>query len=206
MTTMAEPSLANILCLLERYVSHRDKGDESFKKALWNVTKARHGSGETVLASDVRIELSARAAVVDPEPSLVEDGDDIRDWKKANLPRWELIDPVTAKRSTVQSETIENLSQTAKAEGIRRRRGKEGEESKGTAWTVEEHEAEEDALKNTDPLYLFGVPTQPLRVAQRHAKETLECYIRAACLKHQIELELESYASKQLAKNSSTEE
>lgn len=76
-------------------------------------------------------------------------------------------------------------------EGLRRRRNKGGnnDDESTSKWTTEEDQLEEtqnDLIKPSDPLQLFGVPPPALRVAQSHSRDALAYYVEVANLAREI--------------------
>eukprot|EP00979_Chaetoceros_neogracilis_P017046 scaffold10175_cov268-Chaetoceros_neogracile.AAC.2 len=180
----SKTSLVDVLSRLDQYSTSHTKASTSFKSTIWNICKARRqkgglGVGFSVSASDVREELRAHVILeCDDEHILVDE-----DTKEKELPRdipndLFVLSFGIPKESGKSNDAIKSLHET----GLRKRKGKKGDQSSPSKWTEQSHEDQlEDRLRKQDPIELFGaLPPTELKLAQKNAKETLQSYIDAA--------------------------
>lgn len=182
------------LCLLESYTSSHSAASASAKTALWNLSRARRSRGGFHLggggsgglsALDVREELRAKAVLKCSDLSQ-SDGSKPREVDLFTLYPDGL--PAAANDST---DGNKELGAGGEHTGLRQRKnapkGKKVENE--SVWTEEtpELETEEERLKKSDPIDLFGgLPSPALRTAQTEARKALLSYVEAANLAAEI--------------------
>mmetsp|Transcript_31477 Transcript_31477/g.65422 ORF Transcript_31477/g.65422 Transcript_31477/m.65422 type:complete len:220 (+) Transcript_31477:73-732(+) len=209
MTASHDESLSSALdalALLQQYEALHENASNSFRGAIWNITKARRergfqagGGGFGGLeysVGDVREQLRASALLecTDEEdvPSLGKENGTSRTVNKLGNQPGDFVLHFDGMESSRQiSRKIAEPSYGAN-EGLRRRgnatTSSRAETTGGSAWTSEEIivEEEEDNLRKTDPLCLFGVPPPSLRISQTKARDALAYYVEAANLAREI--------------------
>ncbi len=139
--------------------------------------------GHAFSALDVREELRAQVGVeCDVEPSLCDEFEDASPKSIRN--KFNLRRRCISTDDKVSDNT--NIIAQNSASGVRHRKkgsSDEKEEKNNNKWSEElVVDKEEETLRNTDPLDLFGGGLVPrdLKNAQKHAKESLASYIAAA--------------------------
>ncbi|GAX13095.1 hypothetical protein FisN_17Hh024 [Fistulifera solaris] len=182
--------LVEVLSLLDLYQNEHEEASGHFKKALWNLTKARHSkksfmSVDSILvADDVREEVRPRVVLNAAS-------------EKDSCCSFTTTDPIHLIESMKENQSNPQ-SRNAVDEGLRQR--KNNNETKSTVWTVEQHEYydEEARLSRIDPLDLFGGSLNPreLKIAQENARKSLEAYVKAANLKIDIDRRLKQLTAK----------
>ncbi len=170
--------LVEVLSLLDLYQHEHEEATGHFKKALWNLSKARHSKksfmsvDSLLVADDVREEVRPRVVLVSASEK-----DDKTPCSFTTADPIHLIESMKENQSNPQSRNTVD-------EGLRQR--KNNNETKSTVWTVEQHEYydEEARLSRIDPLDLFGGSLNPreLKIAQENARKSLEIYVKAANL------------------------
>jgi hypothetical protein len=184
-----ETPTIDILVNLESYSQSHISASSSLKTAIWDLNKARRqrrrnmmGYGHAFSALDVREELRAQTKVecLNEEPSLVDDDSDenvVNDHGDSFILC--TVDVTNTTKDNVKESNDDN-------DGMRHRkseRSKPNTDQKQSKWTEEIIiDEEEMKLRNTNPLDLFGGGLTPrdLKLAQKHAKESLASYITAA--------------------------
>jgi len=182
------------LCLLDSYVSSHRIASANMKAALWDLSRARRSSGGFHLggggsaglsALDVREELRARAVL---KCRTVRGGDDdpVEESNDGSDTLFEFFpDGISFKNVDEASGSPRAVSGLANSTGLRQRKNapKEAEREEKSLWTEDppELDEEEERLRKTDPIDLFGgLPPPALRKAQAEARKALEAYVEAA--------------------------
>lgn len=196
--------LVEILSLLEIYQREHDEAASLLKKAVWNLTKARHSKksfmsvDSLIVADDVREEVRPRVVLIDAsEKPKVKGGTPRQDQDKDNTIThcFATADPINLIESMKENQSSQ-ASQNVVDEGLRQRKINKETKSQHstTAWTVEQHEFydEEARLSRIDPLDLFGGSLNPreLKIAQENARKSLESFVKCANLKIAIDQSL----------------
>lgn len=210
-----------ILSYLEAYEQRQQEAQVVWKRAQWNLTKAKQRKGVTAMdaltAVNVREELRPRCVLLveeninNKEADLVDEEAEERSPSPASppcnthRPHFRLVDPIEQAR--LEKERIQkadaaaaaakaDTSGSTKDSSLRNRKAAGKEEA--STWTVTNHEDadnlvdEETKLRAVDPLDLFGFPTRELRQAQQDARRAVEVYMEAANLLLALQAELKS--------------
>lgn len=192
--------LVEVLSLLDSYQSEHEEATSLLKKAVWNLTKARHSKksfmsvDSLLVADDVREEVRPRVVLIDTseEPAVKGSaGDNTMTRPFTTADPIHLIESMKENQST-QSRNVVDA-------GLRQRKNNETK-SLSTSWTVEQHEFydEEARLSRIDPLDLFGGGLNPreLKIAQENARKSLESFVKVANLKIAIDRSLKRLSDK----------
>ena len=178
--------VTDILVALESYNESHLSASSSLKSSVWNLYKARRQRERNAItlasafsASDIREELRAQTRVtykIDVnEPELINENHVQKE--KFHL---------SIRTDCIKGEQMISDSAVHNNVGMRQRRKGDNDCNKGcenNSWTEESYYQEQESkLLNTDPLELFGGGLAPreLKLAQKHAKESLKHYISAA--------------------------
>ena len=179
----------DLIVHLESYTESHISASSSLKSAVWDLNKARRQRGRNLMtigtafsALDIREELRAQTYVeyLREEPPL-EDEDGLRKYSCGTQGSYVLRSYIQLKENDLSADVKNNQS-----EGIRQRRSKKEvkpQSSTAGKWSEENFkDEEEEKLRSTNPLDLFGGGLVPrdLKLAQKHAKESLASYIAAA--------------------------
>ena len=179
-------STLKILSLLEAYEARQQEAQASWKKAQWNMTKAKQQKGaDAVTVDNVREELRSRCVLVVEEdvPNLVDD-DGQKSKASRAAPVYRLVDPVEHEQR--EKENSATTVSTPKDGGLRNRKSKqESDNAAEKKWEVTEDSEfmdEETKLRSVDSIELFGLPTKDLRHAKLEAHRAVSLYVEAANL------------------------
>ena len=198
-----------LLCLLHQYEALRSEADDDLKSSLWNITKARRGRGYQGSAvgrnveytpEDVREEIRAQAllecSTIGHEPELFdEDVDTGASGADAGFVlHFDGMKGALLRRQQQQQQQSGDRSKDDAHGGLRRRKGKgsacesdgkctEGDKERITEEILDE---EEERLRNSDHLSLFGVPPPALRVAQTKSRGAVAYYVEVANLSRRM--------------------
>lgn len=202
MTTSDAPT-TELLCLLHQYEALRSEADDNLKSTLWNITKARRGrsyQGSAVgrnveyTPEDVREELRAQALLEcstnGPEPELFDEDDKGATGADVGF----VLHFDGMKGALLRQQQLSGDRSKDTHEGLRRRKGKggtceadgksiDGDKERITEKILEENE---ERLRNSDPLSLFGVPPPALRVAQTKSRGAVAYYVEVANLSRRM--------------------
>jgi hypothetical protein len=192
-----------VLSYLEAYEKRQQEAQAVWKRAQWQLTKAKQRKGVTatdaLTATNVREELRPRRVLIDQnnEPALVDE--DVKSSSSAQ-PYFRLVDPVQEAQREKEDNQEADAAAAAKANSgtkdssLRNRKTTSGKDEPATTttWTVTNHEEadEETRLCGVDPLDLFGLPTNELRQAQVEARHAVQLYVEAANLLIALQNEL----------------
>eukprot|EP00970_Alexandrium_tamarense_P005688 scaffold933_cov190-Alexandrium_tamarense.AAC.8 len=196
-----------LLTLVHQYQSLHSDANTKLKSSIWNITKARRERGKAsggggfgsvpYSAEDVREELRAQALleVTDgdgSEPELVcEDGNgEVEDTKEGGgqfVLHFDGMKEVGARNNDKYG--ARHVVSTNDNDGLRRR----GNAATTTTddnidkWTQDiTIDDEEEKLRTSDPLSLFGVPPPALRLAQSKSRDAVAYYVEVANLAREI--------------------
>ena len=206
MATSDAPT-TELLCLLHQYEALRSEADDNLKSTIWNITKARRGRGFQCSAvgrnveytpEDVREEIRAQALLEcgtnGNEPELFDEDDpgasgaDVGFVLHFDGMKGALL------RQQQQLDSGDRSKDDAHV-GLRRRKGKgEACEADGKCIDGDDKERitekileeEEERLRNSDPLSLFGVPPPALRAAQAKSRAAVAYYVEVANLSRRM--------------------
>mmetsp|Transcript_25343 Transcript_25343/g.37897 ORF Transcript_25343/g.37897 Transcript_25343/m.37897 type:complete len:207 (+) Transcript_25343:65-685(+) len=179
----------DMIIALESYNDSHISASSSLKAAVWDINKARRQRGRHIMtvghafsALDVREELRAQVGVNcdAEEPTLC---DESEGGKSATIS--DIFKLCHHSISTEDKGGDSTITQNP-TYGVRHRKkgspSSNGEKNENK-WSEEAVvDKEEEMLRNTDPLDLFGGGLVPrdLKNAQKHARESLASYIAAA--------------------------
>lgn len=184
-----ETPTTDLLTALESYNESHLSASSSFKSSVWNLYKARRQKGRNAMtiasaysAFDIREELRAQATLT---CSLNKDEPLLGDEDLVNIRHGDVF-ALQIYDSKSKEDRIAAPKNVNDEIGIRHR--KKGSDDKnqskiGSLWKEENCYVEEETkLLKTDPLNFFGGGLAPreLKLAQKHAKESLNAYIAAA--------------------------
>ena len=194
--------LVEVLSLLESYQHEHEEAASLLKKAVWNLTKARHSKksfmsvDSLLVADDVREEVRPRVVLIDASEDPAIKGSSRQGDTTATRP-FATADPINLIESMKENQSTP--SRNVVDAGLRQRKNNETK-SLSTSWTVEQHEFydEEARLSRIDPLELFGGGLNPreLKIAQEHARKSLESFVKVANLKIAIDRSLQRMSDK----------
>ena len=180
--------ITDLITHLESYNDSHISGSSSLKSAIWDLNKARRQRGSHIMniaptgfsALDIREELRAQTKLICDvnEPALEDDDDCVAPIVKSNT--------FTVRyhgTSTKEGEGIETQTKSNPKDGMRQRKkgSSTKEDENENKWVEETYlDKEEEKLLNNDPIHWFGGGNRNLKLAQKHAKESLLSYIAAA--------------------------